>query len=45
MFVYSKKQDSRRVKNADGQIEDNSASTPVLFSPWLNLVDYAKGAL
>ena len=28
-----KKQDGRRGKNADGQIENNGASTPVLFSP------------
>ena len=27
------KQDGRQVKYADGQIENNGASTPVLFSP------------
>ena len=28
-----KKQDGRRGKNADGQIENNGASTPVIISP------------
>ena len=37
MFVYRKKQDGRRVKYADGRIQNNSASTPVLFTPWILL--------
>ena len=31
-----KKKDGRQVKYADGQIENNSASTPVLFLPGLS---------
>ena len=34
-LCLQKKQDGRQVKYADGQIENNGASTPVLFSPWI----------
>ena len=35
-LCLQKKQDGRQVKYADGQIENNGASTPVLISPWSN---------
>ena len=33
MFLY-RKEDGRRDKFADGQIENNGASTPVTYPPW-----------
>ena len=35
--LQTKKQDGRRVKCADGQIQNNAASTPVLISPCQHL--------
>ena len=38
LCLFTEKQDGRRVKFADGQIENNGASTPVLFSPCLSRI-------